>query len=1242
MSKKKKSIITTVILIILVGCLGLQESVNAGSQLIVYAVGGNIEEYITGSGTYFNGSHCCYQDNRGNVVYCVQAGRKGAAAGGTGGYTEGTAIVNQSSDIVDALQTIMYRGYPANYRSYAVSGHWGKEIYQSGMLINGKFYECTPEEARAATAFAIHRQMIAIQQKYPDSTSGNEVTVKDYHNGSKAEHDVVGIADALVDYAGIDTPQIKLNYGKINSDGNYVSSNTPVYYKEVREGTEYQTVYFIVSTSNCSMTDAYIEMEEEGMGDAFVSDIFSIGIFQRIVKVSFSKDGEQSDFHLVARADTPDYGHAEIYGNPSYQDIIISGVGDQSYTNQISVKTGNRTGSIRIVKKDADTGTLLPGVRFALYKDSAMSELYTELVTDESGTAECKDIPVGVYYLKELKACKGYKIQSDQIQIQVKAGTVTSKELVNEAAYYSFSVVKRDQTSSDGMPQGNGELAGAVYGLYANEDMKGYGIYEGQQFKKDEMLARTVIEYRDGEYKGSFSQLMAGEYYVKELSAGKGYLADQTVYPVDIPDSGGEFGIRDLKVDETVMKQAFQLQKLSVNKDGEDVPLEHAGFTAWLLSDVKIQQDGTYDFTGAEPVVITADGGQELFTDENGYACSAELPYGIYIVQETTVPEDYLPVAPFIVNITEDRREPQSWRVFYDELFKAELVIHKTDKTTGEMLHIPGFGFRLYDRQNESYIGDIYYSDETGTVRIPEPLLPGDYKVEEVVIPDGINYVMNDEGYEFSIHADGIYEEGTDTLPVYHLYFENEPVAGSIEIIKQGEGELLPGVEFRLYDSEKNEISGTFRTDENGICRIDGLSLGTYYIEETETKEGYVLDTSPIEVRLAYRDAHTAAVCERIEIVNHKTAIDIKKVSSVTGKPVIGAELTVTDREGTLLDSWISDNEPHSIRGLKRGETYILSETEVPNGYRISDPVIFTVQNTEEVQEIVMQDDVISGRFSIRKTGDKLFRSEPVMKEGKITDTKLYYRTEGLAGTVFQLYAACENAVYQKDALAATLTTDADGRAEIRNIPIGRYYLIETETDGQYLLNQNPVYIEITENEVTADESCYIEDGCLILKNEYRKTRLLIHKTDEETQEPLSGVMFGLYTEADIYNFKGELILAADTLLETLMTDEEGYAESAGQYPYGNYYIKELKEKPGYRFDETRIPFAFSRDCENKVRIEVNNQKLKGEVSDTKDSLQRSNGKIRTGDSVMLYPTVIAALLSAAGMMFLIYRKYRK
>ena len=188
----------------------------------------------------------------------------------------------------------------------------------------------------------------------------------------------------------------------------------------------------------------------------------------------------------------------------------------------------------------------------------------------------------------------------------------------------------------------------------------GFGIY---------FMYREGVQELSLIHISSVSNLYLGKYYLKEITPPVGYLLDEEEHDVNCNYEGDQVETvkRNTVSKEDVIKQPFQLIKAADNDKTDADLLKGAGFSAYLISSLTVKDDGSYDFTNATPIVLTEDGKTEMFTDERGYACSIPIPYGRYIVRETTTPHNFMPVDDFIVTVTENSSTPQVWRVLLDD-----------------------------------------------------------------------------------------------------------------------------------------------------------------------------------------------------------------------------------------------------------------------------------------------------------------------------------------------------------------------------------------------------------------------------------------------------------------------------------------------------------------------------------------------------------------------------------------------
>ena len=400
-----------------------------------------------------------------------------------------------------------------------------------------------------------------------------------------------------------------------------------------------------------------------------------------------------------------------------------------------------------------------------------------------------------------------------------------------------------DKETGKAVPQGDASLIGAVYGVYAREDIVHPDGATGVIFKAGDLVATITT---DENAEAEINNLYLGKYYLKEIQAPEGYLLDEAEHDV-VCDYEGDLVpevARSTKSEEQVYKQPFQLIKVSDNGEDSEAPLlEGAGFTAYLKSSLTVKEDGSYDFDSAKPVVIGSNGETTLYTDSKGHLVTQPIPYGTYVVVETVVPHNVKEIKPFEVHITENHpTEPQVWRVFIDRELTAKLRIVKKDSKTGQTVLVPKAEFRIYNLDTKEYVVQYttyptkvkhtsFFTDGDGDLILPETLKLGNYRIEEVAAPDG--YVVNDDYITFAVDTDTAYEIDPDTYEAKKLVLEQNDHAVKTRIPgmygenarylwinKENAMEIHDGKtiltfldsdkEYKLY-SEDNRVMGTMK-----------------------------------------------------------------------------------------------------------------------------------------------------------------------------------------------------------------------------------------------------------------------------------------------------------------------------------------------------------------------------------------------------------------------------------------------
>ena len=390
-----------------------------------------------------------------------------------------------------------------------------------------------------------------------------------------------------------------------------------------------------------------------------------------------------------------------FYNKGETKDVAVTYAGQMAEAafSDTTFLNDRQKAEVCVVKKDKDTANGLAGGIFGLYASENITNadgnvvvsrgtLLDKATTDNDGNAVFSaDLPIGFgYEVKEIQAPEGYVRNTEDIYSfrfsytnDTEAKVTFSHIFANERVNATIRLQKKDKETNKNIPQGDATLEHAVYGLYARNDILHPDKKTGILYKAGEQVGTLTT---DKEGRAEITDLYLGEYFVKEITPPTGYLADEAEYNLACSYEGDLVATveRDCTSPEQVKKQPFQIIKAADNGKTDADLLSGAGFTAWLVSSLDKKGNGGYDFDSAEPVVIGENGATEIFTDERGYACSIPLPFGTYIVRETTTPHNYTPVKDFLVRIMEHKpNTPQVWRVLLDDEFEAKLKIVKQD-----------------------------------------------------------------------------------------------------------------------------------------------------------------------------------------------------------------------------------------------------------------------------------------------------------------------------------------------------------------------------------------------------------------------------------------------------------------------------------------------------------------------------------------------------------------------------------
>lgn len=866
-----------------------------------------------------------------------------------------------------------------------------------------------------------------------------------------------------------------------------------------------------------------------------------------------------------------------------------------------------------IVTKTSEDG-LNEGVKFHLYGTSLSGLAVDEYaVTDSAGKAVFSDVLIGTgYTLEEVDTAIRYVVPEKQTAA-VEWNTVTNKSFTNILKKWNVTVTKSD--AETGLPQGDATLAGAVYGIY-----------------KGDQLVDTYTTDANGQFTTKY-YVCGDDWTIREITPSEGYLLDNTVYPIGAAAKNYtvEYNTTASDVTEQIIKGRIAIIKHA--DDGEtqlETPEAGAEFAVFLKA------AGSYDNAKASER-------DYLICDENGYAVTKDLPYGIYTVHQAKGWDGRELLADFDVYIAKDG---QTYRYLANNRnFESYIKIVKVDAETGKVIPLAGAGFRLY-RPDRSLITqtftypevttiDTFYTNSDGYLITPEKLEYGTgYSLVEVSAPYG--YTLNSEPIYFDVTADNATEENTVT--VVEVTKPNTAQKGVIRISKSGEafssvteadGIYQPvfavkGLEGAVYEITAAEdiitpdgtlryaagaVVDTVTTDETGLAESKPLYLGKYEIREITAPTGYVLYTEVHTAELVYAGQEVEITETAADFCNErqKAAVSLDKVleqderfgigkngelSAVTFGLFAAEELTAADGSiipaDGLLEIVSVDENGHAVcnTDLPFG-SYYLKELSTDGHYILSDekyPIVF---------EYAGQDTAL---VEIKANGGAPIENK--LLYGEIHGLKKDEDGSGLAGALIGLFRADCTEFTTENAIL-TATSAGNGNFSFVRVPYGNWIVREIEAPTGFVLSEKTY-------PVTVDA-----DGAVIeveIENTRIRGTVQLTKTDRDYPDnKLTGAEFTVYRDSN-----GNKELDADDELVGTLTETGIGVYEMPDLLYGGYFIKETKAPEGFYLDDNTYYFEITEDSKT---VTVENEVGKGfvnvpQVGSLKIIKTSSDGKI--------------------------------
>ena len=1027
-----------------------------------------------------------------------------------------------------------------------------------------------------------------------------------------------------------------------NGSGSIELPNKQYYVKEIKAPTGYSLsteVFALNANENVNVTEDYLK------GNIIINKTAEDGIIgQREFRVTWTQNGKSHSktaktnssgiaefkglnvYDLTSKK-AISYTISEInvdtrYETPKAQNVTLTS-GDVDLTVNVRFNNELKTGSIKINKQSEDNQN--GGREFTV---TGNGKTYS-IKTGSDGVAILSDIPVYdsnnqkiVYTISEKNVPIKYVVPASQT-VTLTADETTSVTFENVLKKFTLEVTKKDSEKAE--KQGDASLAGAVYGVF-----------------KDSVLIDEYTTDENGYFKTK--EYVCGNYTVQEISPSEGYLLDETVYSVGA--EAENYSIEHNPISMTVTEDVLK-GKISIIKHSDDgttqieTPEVGAEFEVYLKSSSSYEaaKDSEKDY---------------LVCDENGYAATKMLPYGTYIVHQTKGWENTEWIDDFEVIISENEKE--YFYLINDAVKKSFVKIVEKDAETGNIIPVSGIGFKVWDCANSEYISqkiyypsemilDTFYTDESGSLMLPQELAYGDYELHEVQSAEG--YVLDKNPVPFTIDGsvETVVVEKTNTAQKGRIsvqktgdIFTTVATASSAYTDENCETIVNPttytpvfasgnlsGAVFQIIAVEDIvTLDGTIRanagdvvaeitTDENGYAETDLLYLGKYEVREITAPDGYALNAESQFVELTYAGQEIAVrdtvntsfvndyqgveislskVMEKDELFNIGNSDEYTRVrfGLFAAENITAADGSVIPADGLISEISLAENMSAKFDTALPFGKYYVQEIATDEHYVLNGEKYLV--NFEYMGQEVTTVTVDCGEF------------KNTLKRGKISGKKVDENEKSLENALFGLFAV-DTDEFTADNAYMTAVSNENGHFEFDKIPYGEYIVREIEAPTGYILSDESYPVTIS------------EDGEVIeIKAVNKSTKVRISKQDITTGEELPGATLQIIDED------------GNVATEWVSTDEAHFIE--GKLIAGKEYtLRETIAPDGYEI-ASEIKFTVNTDGSVTEVVMYDEHTPDLEIPPTV-TIDTPNTGVSADNSAELY-LVAAAVIMAFGM----------
>lgn len=958
-----------------------------------------------------------------------------------------------------------------------------------------------------------------------------------------------------------------------------------------------------VSYGSCQI----VKTSEDGKVDGINFTISGNGVNQTVTTANggkFQIDNLMPGVYTVTEQSIDKYVPQEVHRVT----VVAGQVATVNFNNVL------KRGNLQVIKSSEDN--LVEGVKFHLYGTSLAGIGVDEYaVTDKNGVATFKDVLISgstPYTLEEVDTEIRYVVPEKQTA-PIKWNEVTNRDFTNILKKFSVTVTKSDR--EEGTAQGDAKLSGAVYGIYKGDTLV------------DKYVTDSEGQFTTKEYVCDI------DWTIREITPSEGYLLDKTIHKVGAEPKlfTIEHNLVANDVTEQVMKGNIAIIKHA--DDGEtkiETPENGAEFEVYLKSSGSFEK-------------ADKDERDTIVCDENGFAQTKDMPYGVYTVHQTKGWEGRELMKDFDVFISQDG---QTYRYLINNAnFESYIKVVKVDAETGKTIPYAGAGFQIYDPAGNKVSMtftyptpttiDTFYTDADGQLVTPEKLDYGKgYSLVEVQAPYG--YVLDSTPVSFDVTEENSTQEGGITLikvdkpnmaqkgtisvektgevffgvnvsgeedkdVIYQPVYKVKGLAGAVYEITADEDVITPDGTLRYH---KGDVVDTVTTDEDGTAKSKELYLGKYTVVETKAPTGMVINKEKHSVELTYAGQDVAVTETATSFVNERQKVkislekileqdetfgigkndEIKNISFglYAKEDVVSSSGTVIPADGLIEIITLDENGAATANTDLPFGSYYVKEIATDEHYILSDTQYpFTFEYAGQDTETV----------EIKVNDGKPIENKLIY--GSVSGKKIDENGEALGGALIGIFKADETE-FTKEHAIMTATSEKDGSFSFAKVPYGKWIVREIEAPEGFVLDDTSYEVNIGENEQVIEVE---------ITDEYIYGNIELTKVDADYPDnKLTGATFDVYKDV---NGDGKLD-DGDELIGNLEETATGIYEMK-EILYGKYLVQETKAPEGFVLDKGVYSVFIEKDettykVENKAGVGFINEAMKGSLKIKKTS----------------------------------------